>query len=240
MYDDRAQRIAARFSLSAGAPPTENLCTTCVDILDVVGAGISIMSGRNSGPVCSSSESVRRLEYLQFSLGEGPCHDAYTTGTMIAEPDLATRTIGSWPNYAAPALHLGACAVFAFPLHLGAGIIGVLTLYQDTVGMLTNDQDADGSEVARMLPAFMNAIQDRSAEPLLAEELSDTSAHRAEVHQAAGITAIQLGITVDDALIRIRAYAYATSQTVAHISQEILAHRLELGDDGPGQPGASA
>ena len=61
----------------------------------------------------------------------------------------------------------------------------------------------------------------------------------AEVRQAAGVTAVQLGIDVDDALIRIRAHANAISKTVAHVSQEILAHRLRLGQDGPQQHGVS-
>lgn len=212
---------------------------TCVDVMGVLGAGISIMSGNNSGPVCSSSDSVRRLEDLQFSLGEGPCHDAYITGAMIAEPDLANRDKDNWPNYTPPALDLGACAVFAFPLHIGTGIVGVLTAYHDIVGMLTVQQSADGRELAWILPALMTAIQARSGETLLAGELSDSEAHRTEVHQAAGITAVQLGVGVDDALVRIRGHAYATNQSVADVSREILARRLQLDDDGPRQPGAS-
>ncbi len=237
MDSERTRRISARFT-PAGTTPHPSLCTTCIDVLDVFGAGISIMSGNNSGPVCSSSERVRRLEDLQFSLGEGPCHDAYVTGALVSEPDLANRTIGNWPNYTPPALDLGACAVFALPLHIGFGTVGVLTLYQDFVGMLTDDQDADGLAIALLLPAFMTAIQARTDESLLAGELSDPAAHRAEVHQASGITAIQLGIDVQTALLRIRAYAYTTDQTVAAVSQEILAHRLRLSDDGPKQPEA--
>ena len=240
MDPERARRISEQLAPGAGTPPHASLCTTCVDVLDVFGAGISILSGNNSGPVCSSSERVRRLEDLQFSLGEGPCHDAYVTGTIVAEPDLANRSKGDWPNYTPPALDLGACAVFALPLYIGAGAVGVLTLYQDAVGMLTDEQDADGLALAFMLPPLMTAIQARASEPLLAGVLSDADAHRAEVHQASGITAVQLGVDVDVALLRIRAHAYATNQTVADVSQEILAHRLHLGDDGPRQPGALA
>ncbi len=232
---ERTRRIAARFPPGAGTPPNDSLCATSAGILDVTGAGISIMSGRNSGPVCSSSERVRRLEDLQFSLGEGPCHDAYTTNTMVSEPDLANRRETNWLNYTPPALDLGVCAVFAFPLHIGVGTVGVFTVYDDSAGMLSDEQDADGREIARTLPALMNAIQARSNGPLLTGELSDTDAHRAEVHQASGITAVQLGIDVREALIRIRAHAYATGETVAHVSQEIVAHRLKLGDDGPRQ-----
>jgi hypothetical protein len=238
MDAERSRRISARFASAFGTFPDESLCTRCVDVLHVLGAGISIMSGRNSGPVCSSSERVCQLEDLQFTLGEGPCHDAYTTGMMVSEPDLANRSISNWPNYTPPALELGASSVFAFPLHIGIGTVGVLTLYGDTVGMLTDEQDADGRELAVVLPALMAAVQARAPQPLLAGELSDADAHRAEVHQASGMTAVQLGIDVDEALIRIRAHAYASSQTVAHVSQEILAHSLQLGDDGRRQQGA--
>jgi hypothetical protein len=191
------------------------------------------MSGHNSGPVCSSSGRVRQLEDLQFSLGEGPCHDAFTTGSMVTEANLADGSNIRWPNYTPPALDLGACAVFALPLQIGAAVVGVLTLYQDAVGMLTDEQTADGRVVARLLPAIMSDIQARAPDPLPAEVLSDVGAHRAEVHQASGMMAVQLGIDAHNALARIRAHAYATNETVAQVATEILAHRLHLGNDGP-------
>ena len=93
--------------------------------------------------------------------------------------------------------------MFASPLHVGVETVGELTVYQDTVGMLTDEHDADGRELARMLPALMSAVQARAPQPLLAGDLIDAEAHRAEVHQAAGVTAAQYGIDVDEALIRI-------------------------------------
>lgn len=240
MDAERARRIAAQFAPGAGTPTDTSLCATCVEILHVTGAGISIMSGLNSGPVCSSSERVRRLEDLQFTMGEGPCHDAYTTSTVVAEPDLANGSNSRWPNYTPPALGLGACAVFAFPLHVGGGVVGVLTLYSDRVGLLTDEQAADVRVLVRILPTMMSEIQTQAPQPVLVGELTDPAARRAEVHQASGMTAVQLGIDVHDALIRIRAHAFTTGQTVAHVGEEILAHRLRLGDDRPGQSGASA
>lgn len=230
---ERTARIAAWFTPGVGTPPNASLCDRCVEILRVHGAGVSIMSGHNSGPVCSSSGRVRQLEDLQFSLGEGPCHDAFTTGSMVTEPNLADGSNIRWPNYTPPALDLGACAVFALPLQIGAEIVGVLTLYQDSVGMLTDDQTADGSVLALMLPTIMSQIQARAPDPLPAGVLSDADAHRAEVHQASGMMSVQLGINVDDALARIRAHAYATNDTAAWVAGEILAHRLHLGNDGP-------
>lgn len=231
MDADRSTRISDHFGPAVGIPPETSLCSTCVEVLQVMGVGISIMSGRNSGPVCSSSEQVRRLEDLQFSLGEGPCHDAYLTGALVSEPDLTSSASGNWPNYAPPALTLGAAAVFAFPLQIGLGTVGALTVYQSRVGVLSDHQHADGRELARILPALLTAIQAESPGPLLSGSLSDADAHRAGVHQASGTTAVQLGIDVHEALLRIRAHAYANSRTVAAVSQDILAHRLRLGDD---------
>jgi hypothetical protein len=229
---ERDDHIAARFTPGVGTPPNASLCERCVEVLGVQGAGLSIMSGHHSGPVCSSSERVRQLEDLQFSLGEGPCHDAYVMSEVVTEPNLASGTNVRWPNYTPSALALGACAVFAFPLQVGVGTVGVLTVYQDAVGELTSRQAADGRALARILPATMSKIQDGAPDPLPDDVLSDVDAHRAEVHQASGMMAVQLGIEVDDALVQIRAHAYASDVTVAHVAADILAHRLHLGNDG--------
>ena len=72
MSDRRAIRIAVAFARQAASVPAARLCGACVDVLHVAGAGITLMSGTNVGPVCSSNERTRLLENLQFSLGEGP------------------------------------------------------------------------------------------------------------------------------------------------------------------------
>ena len=128
MTNARAVRIGVAFARQAGGGRSGRLCRACVDVLQVSGAGVTIMSGRNSGPVCSSSELVGRLEDLQFALGEGPCHDAFTTGLSVSEPDLAVCSPSTWPHYTRRAFDLGARAVFAVPLRLDTDPIGVLTL----------------------------------------------------------------------------------------------------------------
>ena len=192
---------------------------------------MTIMSGTHSGPVCSSDARMGRLEDLQFSLGEGPCRDAFDIGRPVTEPDLERRRPGRWPNYSHTALGLGARGVFAFPLSVGSARIGVLTLYQDAAGPLTHDQTADSLVVADVLAQTMMTIQARSKPSAMSDVLTDASAHRAEVHQASGMLAVQLDIKVAEALIRIRAHAFATDQSVADVAQLIVAHELSLTDD---------
>ena len=151
----------------------------------------------------------------------------------VSEPDLAVCSPSTWPHYTRRAFDLGARAVFAVPIRLDTDPIGVLTLYQDLIGPLTEEQTADSVVVATVLAHTISSIQATSTRPLLASELSDANAHRAEVHQASGMTAIQLDTDVGTALIRMRAHAYATDQSVAFVAQEIVAHRLRLRDDRP-------
>lgn len=230
--DNRASRISAVFARQGTGVPPARLCQTCVEILHVSGAGVTVMSGHNVGPVCASNARVGQLEDLQFSLGEGPCHDAFTTGQAVSEPDLERRSPEFWPHYTQPALDLGACAVFAFPLSIGATRIGVLTLYEDTIGPLSAEQTADSIVTADVLAETMSSMHDRGTPPFMTDEPSDFDTHRAEVHQASGIVAVQIGISVDEALVRIRAHAYASETSVASVARQIVAHRLILDDDG--------
>jgi len=233
MSDDRAVRVGVAFARQPSAAPAARMCGACVEILDVSGAGVTIMSGANSGPVCASDERMTRLEDLQFSLGEGPCRDAYNIGLPIIEPDLERPVPGRWPHYTLAALQIGARGVFAFPLTIGTTRVGVLTLYQDMPGPLSIGQTADSLVVADVIAQTMVSIQTDSELQLLAGELSDPHAHRAEVHQASGMTSVQLRISTAEALLRMRAHAYVTGQSVGLIAEQIVARTLRLGDDRP-------
>ena len=226
-------RIAVAFARQAAATPPGTMCDACVDVLQVSGAGVTLMSGMNTGPVCSSGPRSRFLEDLQFTLGEGPCQDAFATGDSIVEPDMQGSTATRWPNFTPPALHAGARGIFAFPMHNDFERIGVLTVHQTQPGVLTNDQMEDSIVLAVVLAKSMVAIHERDDPEGLTGQLSDVNAHRAEVHQASGMLAVELNITVSEALVRLRAYAYSIDRSVADVAIDVVAGRLRLEDDRP-------
>jgi hypothetical protein len=43
---------------------------------------------------------------------------------------------------------------------------------------------------------------------------------------------IQLGVSLAEALLRLRAYAYETGQTVTDIAAEVVSRRLHFDDNG--------
>ena len=62
----------------------------------------------------------------------------------------------------------------------------------------------------------------------VATELETGADFHFSVHNAAGIVSIQEGISVSDALIRLRAYAFSHDLPLADVAREIIAHRLRL------------
>jgi len=54
---------------------------------------------------------------------------------------------------------------------------------------------------------------------------------RSEVYQAAGVLIAQLGIPPAEAMVRLRAHAYATGLTASDVAYQILDRSLHLGDD---------
>jgi hypothetical protein len=53
---------------------------------------------------------------------------------------------------------------------------------------------------------------------------------QAEVHQATGFVAVDLGVPLNEALLRIRGYAFANRQTLTDVSRRIIERRLRLED----------
>lgn len=228
---DRVARVASAFARHRSGRST--FCAASADVLGIASAGVTLMSARHKGPVCHSDERSLALDELQFSLGEGPSLDAFTGHEAVLEPDLEHARPTRWPMFTEAALGLGTRAVFALPLTAGATCIGVLTLYHDVAGALSLEQRADGLVVADALARSMLETQSRSETDMLAVDLNDAGSHRAEVHQAAGMVAVQLGVPVVDAEARLRAYAYAVNRSAVDVARDIVARRLRLIDDGP-------
>jgi AmiR/NasT family two-component response regulator len=54
---------------------------------------------------------------------------------------------------------------------------------------------------------------------------------RAEVSQATGMVVAQLGVDPAEALVRLRAHAYATGRSATDVAHDILERRLKLEAD---------
>ena len=231
MNAERSTRIAVAFAREATKSPASCLCCVCIDVLAVAGAGITIMSGGQAGPLCVSNPRIAALEDLQFAIGQGPCRDAYSSGRPVSAPLLGASASARWPSFVELAQSSGIGAVFAYPLAANGAKIGVLSLYQEEGGELSTRQHEDSLAIAEILTETVLSLQDSAPAGTLAVGLQDAVAYRAEIYQASGMTSIQLQIPVAEALLRIRSHAFAQGETVAAVAGDIVARRLRLSDD---------
>ena len=81
----------------------------------MTGAGVMLMSGDTPwGSLCSTNWVSNLIEELQYTLGEGPCVDAYRHDEVVLEPDLADPAAPRWLAFAPPAVEAehGPCSGF--------------------------------------------------------------------------------------------------------------------------------
>lgn len=188
-----------------------------------------LMSGdMPRGSVCSSNSVSALIEELQYTLGEGPCVDAYHQDQPVAEADLARAAARRWIAFSDTAVEAGARAIFGFPLRIGAIRLGALNLYRDRPGPLTDEQHADALVMADVAARAVLAMQAQAPAGQLAAELESGSDFRFVVHQAAGMVSVQLGVSVAESLIRLRAYAFANSRMLTDVAREVVAGRLRI------------
>jgi hypothetical protein len=175
-----------------------------------------------AGTVAVTDGSAGELEELQFSLGEGPCVDASRIGRPVLQPDVARTGPPRWPAFAEEALAAGLRAVFAFPLRMGAIRVGVLDLYRDTVGVLTAEQMAQALAFADAATMIVLNLASASAGAAVPNDPLDLLDGRAEVHQATGVVSVHARTTLEEALMLLRARAYAEQRPLRDLARDVL------------------
>lgn len=225
-----AQQPPSRRTGTAGL--LQQLCAAAVRGLAVSGAGVSVMGEDGvRGLSTGSDPAAERLEELQFTLGEGPCIDAFEVRRPILVPDLSTAALDRWPVYTSAAYEGGVRAVFAFPLQVGASRLGVLDLFRNRPGPLTGEQVAQALVFADVAVGTLLDGQDRAGSDVAADGPVEAMDSRAELFQAQGMVMVQLGISLAEAMARLRAYAYAENRSLADVARDVVARRLRFDPD---------
>jgi hypothetical protein len=227
---DRLSRILAELSAEGdGGWSSARLCEVTQDILGVSGAGVMLMSGDLPvGSLCTTNDVSNLIEELQYTLGEGPCVDAYQQSRVVVEPDLAHPTTPRWLAFTPPAVRAGVRAVFGFPLQVGTVRLGALNLYRDRPGPLSDDQHADAMAMADVIANWVLDVQVNAPAGSLAEELERDGDFHYVVHNAAGVVSVQLGVSITEALIRLRAYAFSNDRLLRDVAEDVIARRFRL------------
>jgi hypothetical protein len=229
---------------------------SCVDGLQVDGGSISLLTATEARQTLWASDAVGELlEDLQFSLGEGACMEAATTGRPVLVDDLRHSVeVARWPMFAAAvAERTQVRALFALPLQWGSINLGVMDLYRLAAGGLSSAQHRDAITAADTAALMMLGTRtdphparkddparrdghnvpedDRSDGEGHGQWLEHAVGHRAEIHQATGMVLAQLGVSATEALARLRGYAFVEQRLLIDVARDVVARRLRFTDE---------
>ncbi len=204
----------------------QRVCRAVTDSLDLRGAAVHVISKADGAAVaaCSDADS-RAVAELQFTTNEGPALVAFKTQRPVLVPALDSEA-ARWPGFASLAIEHGVRGLFAFPLQEGAVSFGVLELYADRAGPLDADRQAMAGAFARAATDVFLDGGMVTATGGLDAGLSASLGDRARIHQAQGMVMVDLGITLAEALTRMRARAFATEITLLEVANEVIAGLL--------------
>ena len=210
----------------------QRLCRAAARALPATGVSINLIAENGTQlTVAASDELIEQIEELQFAVGEGPCLETFASRRPVIISDLLAGSAAQWPGYVRAVQGHGVRAVFAFPLQVGAAQLGAMDVYRDRAGGLSDEALAQALTFAEVATATLLDAQPEPGKPQTI--LRDAVDNRYEVFQAQGMVMVQLGVSLAEAMVRIRAHAFAQDRRLSEVSGDIVAGILVLEPDDP-------
>lgn len=213
------------------APELAGLLRSCCRTAGLDGAGVSIVDRDGTRePLYASDEVATVIERLQLTLGEGPCVDSAATGTPVLVADLTDPrdvVASRWPVFRNEATRVGAGAIFAFPIRIGAIWLGAVDFYRRSPGPLSRPE----------LSTALSSVEEVGLAVLeTPNHYGDTEVPTATnmmVHQAAGMVMGQLDSSIEEAMVRLRATAFAEGLTINELAADVVNGRRRILKENP-------
>jgi hypothetical protein len=200
----------------------ELICQVCCDLLPITFASVVLMGTEGVEGITGASDPLAAaIQNEEFTLGEGPATEVRRQGQPVLVSDLGDAT-SDWPQFVPAVAGLGVGAIYAIPLRIGAVDLGVLVLGSTTPRALVGEELGDSLVLADLIGRLVLDLQAGVASESLAWALDATDS-RTVVHQATGMIAAQLNVSVAEALIRLRANAFATDRPIDQVATEVVA-----------------
>jgi hypothetical protein len=214
----RLARIVARDA--DRLPLGQRLCTAVVDLLGVEGAVLTFGYEEPARlTVWASDETASWLDGIQEVLGEGPGWEAFQSGEIVTTE---LKDSGRWALFSRAAeAEVGHLTLHAVPMRPGGQPMGVMLLYQ------SGERPVIDTATAQVLANAVGAALLRTPSGTV-EDLDGPWRARSAVHQAVGMVMAQLGISSEDALVLLRAHAYAHDATLDAIANQIIDRKLDF------------
>ena len=197
----------------------------------VTGAGIIVMSDAGPGAMLASTDGAAQImEELQFTLGEGPCVDASTSGRPVLQPDLAAHrraTLAGLRRRSTGGGRRGRSS----PSRCRSAASGSVSWTSTGTSRVswTIAELAEALAFADAATAILLQLQSGAGrsdrQPGLLAMIED----RAEVHQATGMVSVQAGAGPGCSRWSCSARSsYAAERPILDVARDVIARVVEI------------
>lgn len=233
MTDGRWVQIAEQIDRAGdSASIGRRVCTVAAKLLSAKAVSLVLVVQGGPSWIDGSDTQAVAIDEQQFTLGDGPTLLASQSVAPVMVDDLTSAEAREqWPVFAPAAVSNDALAVFAFPLRIGAARLGVMSAYRNYAGSLSAVEYADGLVLASLATMILLQLQAGEKPGELAEAFSPGVARQSQVQLAAGMVSEQLNVSITEALVRLRAFAYSQGQSVTSIARSVVSRELTLNDE---------
>ncbi|WP_202563528.1 GAF and ANTAR domain-containing protein [Agreia sp. COWG] len=204
------------------------LVTACASLVDASAAGLALADRTGRLEVlASTSEESRLVDLMQLRAGQGPCVEAFTSGTVVSVPDVG-QVVGSWPTFVRGAEQLGLRSAHCIPMRLRGETLGSLNLFWRTPGVLPESDVAVARGLADI--ATIGILHQRAvAESDVARrQLQHALDSRVLIEQAKGVISHTHSLDMDAAFALLRDHARVNGRRLQEVADDVVARRLTL------------
>ena len=228
---DKATLLRQLTMLLATGPPgvslAARLAQACVTLLEVAGASITLEAATPNRVTLAATDQISaELEQLQDVLSQGPCWDAYLSGSPQTT-DLAPEQDRLWPQFGPAARQaVGQRSLFGLPMTPHGQTMGVLSVHLPGAVELPIGLE-DSQFLADTIGAAL-LLDPQQHDPY---GMAGPWSGRAQIHQATGMVIAQLRIPADGAMAILRAHAYAHNTGLDDIAEQVIRRTLTFGTE---------
>jgi GAF domain-containing protein len=194
----------------------------CVEMLDVVAAGLMLVAPEGDlRVVASSSEEMRLVELFEIQSAEGPCPECFHTGEPTVTEDLSVDEL-RWPRFGPVAVKAGFLSAHALPMRLRGVTIGALNLFRTERGVLEEADVVAAQALADV--ATIAILQHRAAAQahVVVDQLNHALTSRVVIEQAKGILSERAGMDMEGAFSWLRRHARNHNLLLVDVAQAII------------------
>lgn len=211
--------LLSELARSIHEKPSEIILQTVIDeaVQIIPGTDFASLSlvtrGADIESLAPSAQIPFDLDFLQASLGQGPCLEAIYSESTIRVPDMASET--RWPEFSRRALGAGIRSMLALQLFVEGDNLGALNLYSQQTGAFTQESENIGFSMSAHAALALAATQTRG-------NLHEAVVSRDVIGQAKGILMERHKLSEHEAFLLLIAASTHTNQKLITIADDLV------------------